>query len=747
MTSNNENWFGLNIKGGSPKINNPIFINQPPPPQPPKYIPYQGVAHFVGRECELNTLHEKLKQPRLIAISAVAGMGGVGKTELVTRYARQHEAYYLGGICWINARNTNLGAEIVRFYQMHVDTSAKVPQNLDGKLLHPNEQAIWCWNHWKPSSGLVLVILDDVTDLRSCREVLPTNNRFNVLITTRLRNLDPNVVDEMSLNVLSPEDSLQLLKVLVGEKRIQREKQTAQELCQWLGYLPLGLDLVGRYISDSPGTSLTTILESLKTRRLEDESLEYSQSTLSTAQRGVKAAFELSWENLDLITQHVAMLLSLFAQDIIPWELVESAAQRLNWSEADVKKASCQLYKHNLIQWLEDKEDKEGYYKIHPLIREFLQAKLVVLASADKKQLYKHYFIKWLKDKERRHKIHHLIRKFLQAKLAVSISADDLKQAFAATMSGIARTIPPHPNHEFIDSVEYIIPHLIEVVQNLTDAVPDEDFIWIFAGLGFIYNSQSLYMLTEALCNQCLSETKIRFGENHPNVASSLNNLAAIYHYQERTKEAEILLLQALKLEKKLKRLDYYCTNITLNNLAEVYRTQKRYSEAEPLYQQALELQKRHWGDKHPKLSSTLSNLAGLYCDQQRYSEAEPLYLQALELSQSLEGGQHPTLVACMSDMAKLYSLQGRYSESENFYLQVLEKSDHILPKNHPFWSPILINLASLYISQERYIETKNMLQQALEKIEQNFGVNHPKTEDCRQRLTKVLNQINSNDS
>ena len=163
------------------------------------------------------------------------------------------------------------------------------------------------------------------------------------------------------------------------------------------------------------------------------------------------------------------MLLSLFAQDIIPWELVESAAQRLNLSEADVKKASYQLYKHNLIQWL---EDKGRYYKIHPLIREFLQAKLVLLASADKKQLYKHYLIKWLKDKERCHKIHPLIRKFLQAKLAVSISADDLKQAFAATMSGIARTIPSHPNRKFIDSVEYIIPHLIEVVQNLTDAVP-----------------------------------------------------------------------------------------------------------------------------------------------------------------------------------------------------------------------------------------------------------------------------------
>lgn len=436
--------------------------------------------------------------------------------------------------------------------------------------------------------------------------------------------------------------------------------------------------------------------------------------------------------------------------------MVESAAQKLDWSEADVNKAIQQLYKHNLIQCLEDK--KRCYrtdifikiaplIKIHPLIREFLQANLVLSADADKKQLYKHNLIQWFKDKEWHYKIYPVIRKFLPSKLQVSISADDLKQAFAATMAGIARKIPPHPNREFINSVEHILPHLIEVVQNLTDAVPDEDFIWIFVGLGFIYNSQSLYVLTEELCNQCLSKTKIRFGENHPNVASSLNNLAAIYHYQRRNSEAEILLLQALKLEKNLKREDYYCTNNTLNNLAEVYRAQQRYSEAEPFYRQALELQKRHLGGNHPKLSSTLHNLAGLYCDQQRYSEAEPLYLHALELSQSLEAGQHPTLVACMSNLAKLYWLQGRYSESEELYLQVLEKSDHILPKNHPFWSPILINLAALYSSQERYIEAKDLLQQALEKSEQNFGVDRPQTEDCRQRLIKILDQINSNDS
>jgi hypothetical protein len=53
-------------------------------------------------------------------------MGGVGKTELAIRYARQHEADYSGGICWLNARESNLAAEIIQFAQLYMNL--EVPQ-------------------------------------------------------------------------------------------------------------------------------------------------------------------------------------------------------------------------------------------------------------------------------------------------------------------------------------------------------------------------------------------------------------------------------------------------------------------------------------------------------------------------------------------------------------------------------------------------------------------------------------------
>ncbi|WP_130758765.1 tetratricopeptide repeat protein, partial [Microcystis aeruginosa] len=60
----------------------------------------------------------------------------------------------------------------------------------------------------------------------------------------------------------------------------------------------------------------------------------------------------------------------------------------------------------------------------------------------------------------------------------------------------------------------------------------------------------------------------------------------------------------------------------SLNNLAGLYDSQGRYTEAEPLYLEALDLYKRLLGDNHPHVATSLNNLAGLYDSQGRYTEA-----------------------------------------------------------------------------------------------------------------------------
>ena len=71
--------------------------------------------------------------------------------------------------------------------------------------------------------------------------------------------------------------------------------------------------------------------------------------------------------------------------------------------------------------------------------------------------------------------------------------------------------------------------------------------------------------------------------------------------------------MQALELRKRLLGDEHPDVATSLNNLALLYDSQGRYSEADPLLVQALELRKRLLREEHPHVAASLNNLAYLY--------------------------------------------------------------------------------------------------------------------------------------
>ncbi|MEH2407242.1 NB-ARC domain-containing protein [Nostoc sp.] len=342
-------------------------------PKPTFYenIPLSGVVEFVGREVELQNLHQMFQKNNQVAIAAIAGMGGLGKTELALQYAKAHRETYKGGICWLLAKTGDVGIQIVQFARTQLDLNP--PENLtedsNQKLL---AQVQYCFRHWR--EGDVLLVVDDVSDYEQVKPYLPSpSSRFKVLITTRHYF---GGIAQLSLDVLQPERALELLKSLLKETpgRIEKELAVTNQLCEWLGYLPLGLELMGRYLARKRDLSVTEMLRRLKEKRLDECSLSKSKSEGNmTAQGGVLAAFELSWQELENDDKQLGCLLSLFAAAPISWKLVEQCLPEEDKEEIE------EIRDDKLLNLYLLQRKGEGIYQLHQLLREFFQYKLTGL--------------------------------------------------------------------------------------------------------------------------------------------------------------------------------------------------------------------------------------------------------------------------------------------------------------------------------------------------------------------------------
>jgi tetratricopeptide (TPR) repeat protein len=598
-------------------------------------------------------------------------MGGIGKTELALQYAidQLKQGQYPAGCCWLRARDREIATEIVTFAQVHLGLSP-----LD--QLEIEDQVRFCWQRWP--EGAALVVLDDVTDYQAIEPYLPpADPRFKLLITTRL-DLG-STVQKIAIEELDEDSAIALLESLVGGERIRSQLADAQALCKWVGYLPLALELLGRFLARKLDWSIGRLLQALEEKRLAAKALVETENGM-TGQLGVAAALELSWQELNGAEQELACVLGMFAIAPIPWSLVGSCQPEVDPDELeDIRDDG--LMARSLLKRVGD-----GSYQLHQIVQEYFRIKLG--QRIDRGQA--------------------------------------IKVTFWQVMVGIAQSIGSSPTIDQIEQVRESIAHLEEGVRSWLDSITDENLIWPFVGIGRFYAGQGNYSFAEPWDKNCLEVVRKRLGEEHPDVATSLNNLAGLYRSQGKYEEAEPLFRSALEMSKRLLGEEHPDVATSLNNLAGLYRSQGKYEEAEPLYRSALEKRKRLLGEEHPNVATSLNNLAALYSSQGKYEEAEPLYRSALAMSKRLLGEEHPDVATSLNNLALLYESQGKYEEAEPLYRSALEKRKRLLGEEHPDVAMSLNNLAGLYRSQGKYEKAEPLYHSALEMYKRLLGEEHP---------------------
>ena len=121
------------------------------------------------------------------------------------------------------------------------------------------------------------------------------------------------------------------------------------------------------------------------------------------------------------------------------------------------------------------------------------------------------------------------------------------------------------------------------------------------------------YGLALPLAERALAIREQALGPQHPDVATSLINLAELYRAMGNYGPVESLLQRALAIREQSLGPQHPEVAFTLNNLAARYEAAGEYHRAELLYQRALAIYEQALGPQHPRGATVLANLAGLY--------------------------------------------------------------------------------------------------------------------------------------
>ncbi|MFJ2823214.1 AfsR/SARP family transcriptional regulator [Streptomyces toxytricini] len=332
---------------------------------PPAQLPYVPVD-FTGRSGPEQSIVDALAPApgagaalRSAAISAVGGIGGVGKTTLAVHAAQRLRDHFPDGQLYANLRGVREdpaepGAVLASFLRALGVADAAVPDD-------PEERAALYRS--RLTGRRVLLVLDDARDTAQVEPLLPDSPTCAVLVTSRhtLPGLPASL--HLRLDVLPDTEALAMLGRIVGEARIAAEPDAALALVGRCGALPLALRLAGSRLATRPAWALADYVRLLDGARPALLGRAGGQGGAD----GVEACFRLSYDLLDPEQARLFRLLSLPRAATLD---TAGAAALAGMAEAEAEGHLERIAALGLLE-----SPAPGVHRLHDLLREFAAAR------------------------------------------------------------------------------------------------------------------------------------------------------------------------------------------------------------------------------------------------------------------------------------------------------------------------------------------------------------------------------------
>lgn len=327
-----------------------------PAPLRPAQLP-ATVPDFTGRSAFVSELGNRLAtaENAVMAVSAVAGIGGVGKTTLAVHVAHQARRHFPDGQLYVDLQGAGARAAepetvLGSFLRALGTADPAIPDTLDERAALYRSTL---------DGRRVLILLDNAHDAAQIRPLLPGTPGCAALVTSRVRMVDLAGAHLVDLDVMSPEEALQLFTRIVGAERVGAEREAALDVVAACGFLPLAIRIAASRLA-----ARRTWTVSVLAAKLADERRRLDE--LQAGDLAVKATFELGYGQLERAQARAFRLLGLADGPDIS---LAAAAALLNLDPHVAEDLLEALVDTSLVE-----SAAPGRYRYHDLVRLYARA-------------------------------------------------------------------------------------------------------------------------------------------------------------------------------------------------------------------------------------------------------------------------------------------------------------------------------------------------------------------------------------
>ena len=670
-------------------------------PAPPDVVAFPGRVtaesnisirvpmHFMGRDDALAETEAALARHQgRVAVTALHGMRGVGKTILAVAYAEAHRHDYRA-TWWIRAETEDA---------MRADLAA-LGYRLGWALADDSEKDALAKvaDRLRQEGEGILLIFDNALDKDTIAPFLPLGGTAHVLITSNAHAWR-GVAEPLEIKVWPTDVGGDYLIARVGRPD---ERDAAEALSDALGGLPLAHEMAAAYCEDL-GLSFAEYR-----RRLDASPVEVLDD---------KGAAPAPYHDRMTVARTFALAIEQAAK-------LHPAAEPLIVAAAQLPPEPIPLFLF-----------AEGREKLADGLDALLQGRGLerAVAALRRLALVETETIPDERDpgvKTEAIRLHRLIRTTAQWHRAGVAAAAVRKGLIAALASVYPVEIYDKPElwprGRWLDA---IVLGLLGGADE-SPAGSEADRATLANGLAqYRFGALGAYELARPLFERAVTLRERAFGADHPHTADALNDLAVALQYCGDLGSARPLYERALAINEKVLGADHPHTADALNNLAMTLEYCGDLGSARPLYERALAINEKALGAEHPHTANILNSLGCLLRKQSDLQAARQMHERSLAIQEKILGAEHPDTATALNTLAIVLLAQKLANEARPLFERGLSIREKKLGSEHPETAFSLNDLAACLQSQGDLAAARPLYQRAVAIWQKAHGPNHPDT-------------------